>query len=178
MSVLCYSSFASLYNAKENCYSKHLYSSASWLLWETNRTWKYNMGVFKKHLCMSRQGIFALLRNTLWLNVAQWASPLTVYHWSYIRYVFILLMAVSSPGWKAGWVEIWVPQASQVHSHTNTQRSVTSAFGWFLHRELLECWMETGLTWCKLKAMGSGKQRWEMLCQLGSTLSVLGVRTG
>ena len=76
--------------------------------------------------------------------VAQWASPLKVYHWSYIRCSFILLMAVDSPGWKADWIEIRVPQASRIHSHTNTQRSVTSAFGRFQHRELPRCCMETG----------------------------------
>lgn len=92
--------------------------------------------------------------------VAQWASPLKVYHWSYIRYSFILLMAVDSPGWKADWIEIRVPQASQIHSHTNSQRSVTSAFGRFLHRELLRCWMETGVD--VMQAESDGVRQAEM----------------
>lgn len=92
-------------------------------------------------------------------------------------------MYLSSLGWRIALDEKlvefrWVPQASQIHLHTNTHRCVTSVFGWFWHWEVLEFWMETRLTWCKLKATGSGRLRCETLCQLCSALSVLRVSNG
>lgn len=91
--------------------------------------------------------------------VAHWASPLSLYYWSYTDMSSSSLWQWFGPSWK-GWLS-WVPQASQINSDTNTQRSVTGAFGRSLLRELLACWMETELTWCKLKEVGCGSLRWE-----------------
>lgn len=108
--------------------------------------------------------------------VAQWASPLKVYHCSYIRYSFILLMAVDSPGWKADWIE---SHRRVRYTHIQTHSGLWPVPLGDSYTE--SCWdveWRLGLTWCKLKAMGCGKPRWETLCQLCSTLSAPGVCTG